>query len=201
MKRFSPLLAAVLVAMAAPALAQDVSAQKAIYKEVEKNLGSYQKVDGNAGTGEVLNGWLDEDNKIVKLVAVSTGRTEEYYAGPDGKLAYVHLNWGDDDHRVDERIYLTPTAILKWIVNGKDAPAESPAELKESLLTFQKDFASYSRDLAPGDAAPAMPATEPSPQPAAKPTSNSAAESRATNPLARPSPAQAKGPARSKAAP
>lgn len=176
---------AVLAAMAAPALAQDdVSAQQAIYKQVEKHLAACKKVDGNAMTGEVLNGWINPDGCLVKLVAISTGRTEEYYAGPDGKLAYIHLNWGDDDgHRVDERIYLTPTTIAKWLANGEEDTTMSPQEVRESFANFQKNFASYCRDLAPGEsaAAPAAtPAEQPDAQPATAPAAASASEDSGT---------------------
>lgn len=152
MKRFSPLLAAVLVALAAPALAQDISAQKAIYQKAEKNLASCKKVYGSSEYGDALVGWVDEDDSLIKITANSSGRSEEYYPGPDGRLAYVHLDWGDDDHRVKESIYFTTTAIVKWLANGENSD-ESPEELKESFATFQKNFATYSHILLPDQAA------------------------------------------------
>lgn len=169
---------AVLAAMAAPALAQDdVSTQQAIYKQVEKHLAACKKVDGNAETGEVLNGWINPDGRIVKLAAISTGRTEEYYAGPDGKLAYVHLDWGDDDgHRVDERIYLTPATIAKWFANGEEDTTMSPQEVRESFATFQKNFATYSADLAPGQPAAAEPAAQPASESAASSATEDASQ-------------------------
>lgn len=175
---------AALAALAAPALAQDVSAQKVIYQQVEKNLAACKKVDGNAMTGEVLNAWINSDGNIVKLVATSTGRTEEYYAGPDGKLAYIHLNWGDDDgHRVDERIYLTSSTIAKWLANGEEDTTMSPAEVRESFANFQKNFASYSRDLAPGESA-AAPAATPADQPATESATAPAPDAASKSPAA-----------------
>ncbi|GAT32494.1 hypothetical protein TSACC_2893 [Terrimicrobium sacchariphilum] len=178
MKRFSPLLAAVLVALAAPALAQDISAQKAIYQKAEKNLASCKKVCGSSEYGDALVGWVDEDGSLIKVTANSSGRSEDYYPGPDGKLAYVHLDWGDDDHRVKESIYFTPTAIVKWLANGENSD-ESPEELKESFATFQKNFATYSHILLPDQAAEPASAspTKPATQPAAQSASESAADS------------------------
>jgi len=175
MKRFSPLLAAVLVALAAPALAQDISAQKAIYQKAEKNLASCKKVYGSSEYGDALAGWVDEDGSLIKITANSSGRSEEYYPGPDGKLAYVHLDWGDDDHRVKESIYFTATAIVKWLANGENSD-ESPEELKESFATFQKNFTTYSHILLPDQAAAPQPASAPPTKPASESATNSATE-------------------------
>jgi len=175
MKRFPPLLAAVLVALAAPALAQDISAQKAIYQKAEKNLASCKKVYGSSEYGDALAGWVDEDGSLIKITANSSGRSEEYYPGPDGKLAYVHLDWGDDDHRVKESIYFTATAIVKWLANGENSD-ESPEELKESFATFQKNFTTYSHILLPDQAAAPQPASAPPTKPASESATNSATE-------------------------
>ncbi len=113
MKRWLPSVA-VFLAVAVSAWAQDVSAQKAVYNSIEKNLNSYKKVKARGPDGAALTGWIDQGDVPVKILAKLKGETDEYYVGPDGKLAFVYREWDKDGAKVEERFYMDAEGIVKW---------------------------------------------------------------------------------------
>lgn len=148
MKRFLPVVA-VFLAVAASAWAQDVAAQKAVYNSIEKNLGSYKKVKAKGPDGAALTGWIDTDDVPVKILAKLKGETDEYYVGPDGKLAFVYREWDKDGAKVEERFYMDAEGIVKWLSTEKNAPVMHAEDYREMWYALIKSNVEYSKVLAP----------------------------------------------------
>lgn len=148
MKWFTPVLA-VCLAVVAPAFAQDISAQKAIYSQVEKNLDTYKKVKAKGPDNSSLTGWIDQADMPVKILAKSPGLLEEYYTGPDGKLAFVYREWDKDGAKVEERLYMDADGITKWASTEKNAPVLHGEDYQEMWHALIKSCVEYSKVLAP----------------------------------------------------
>lgn len=148
MKRWLP-VAVVFLAVAASAWAQDVSAQKAVYDSIEKNLGSYKKVKAKGPDGAALTGWIDTDDVPVKIEAKLKGETDEFYTGPDGKLTFVYREWDKDGAKVEERFYMDAEGIVKWLSTEKNAPVMHGEDYREMWQALIKSCVEYSKVLAP----------------------------------------------------
>ena len=155
MKRWLPSVA-VFLAVAVSAWAQDVSAQKAVYNSIEKNLNSYKKVKARGPDGAALTGWIDQGDVPVKILAKLKGETDEYYVGPDGKLAFVYREWDKDGAKVEERLYMDAEGIVKWLSTEKNAPVMHAEDYREMWYALIKSCVEYSKVLAPEK--PATPA-------------------------------------------
>lgn len=145
------LLIAVTVSLAAtaPTWAQDVSAQKALYNTIEKNLSSYKKVKAEGSDGALLTGWIDTDDVPAKILAKLPSEMDEFYAGPDGKLAFVYREWDKGGAKVEERFYMDAEGIVKWLSTEKNAPVMHGEDYREMWLSLIKSNAEYSKVLAP----------------------------------------------------
>lgn len=126
---------ALLAAMVAPAPAQDLSTQKAVYDSTEQHLASYRKVTATTENGIALTGWMKRDGKFAKIVSENAGNTAEFYLGPDNKVAFVFLDWNKDGTHTEDRIYFANKSIVKWLTDGKDADLD-PATLNERYHGF-----------------------------------------------------------------
>ncbi len=126
---------ALLAAMVAPALAQDVSAQKALYNSIEEKLDSYKKLTATTDDGIALKGWKNREGRFVKIVSENNGNTAEFYLGPDNKVAFVFLDWNKNGTHLEDRIYFANKSIVKWLTDGKDADLD-PATLNERYHGF-----------------------------------------------------------------
>ncbi|GAT32496.1 hypothetical protein TSACC_2895 [Terrimicrobium sacchariphilum] len=155
MKRLLPVVA-VFLAVTASAWAQDVSAQKAVYDSIEKNLGSYKKVKAKGPDGAALTGWIDTDDVPVKILAKLPGESDEFFTGPDGKLAFVYREWTKDGAKVEERFYMDAEGIVKWLSTEKNAPVMHGEDYREMWYALIKSCVEYSKVLAPEEPAKVM---------------------------------------------
>lgn len=140
---------AVCLAVVASACAQDTSAQKAVYSQIEKNLDTYKKVKARGPDGTSLTGWIGQDDIPVKILAKSPGLLEEYYSGPDGKLAFVYREWDKGGAKVEERLYMDADSIVKWVSTEKNAPVLHGEDYSEMWRALVKSAVEYSKVLAP----------------------------------------------------
>lgn len=144
MKMLFPWVVLLVAAMVAPALAQDLSSQKALYNTIEENLDSYRRLTATTENGVALTGWMNRDGRFVKIVTENNGNTAEFYLGPDNRVAFVFLDWNKNGTHLEDRIYFANKSIVKWISDDKDTNTLDAATLNNRYHGFVRFCHDYS---------------------------------------------------------
>ncbi len=108
-----------------------------------------QKGEGQGAGWRGADGWIDTDDVPVKILAKLPGETDEFYVGPDGKLAFVYREWDKDGAKVEERFYMDAEGIVKWLSTEKNAPVMHGEDYREMWYALIKSNVEYSKVLAP----------------------------------------------------
>lgn len=130
------------------ALAADVSAQRALYGSVNRDLPSMEKRTATVD-GASVTGWFD--NGDVRKITASDGGTKTEFYLRKGRPAFVFLTTTKPGSKpAEERIYFDGDEIIEWLNTDKSAPVMHAEDYASFSASLRERAAAYTNALKRG---------------------------------------------------